>query len=58
MVAKIQVHRIKMEEEEERTDAEWETIVARTNFVQDWAREANKDKQEQGKNPTLPPEYK
>ena len=32
--------------------------MARTNFAQNWAREANKDKQEQGNNPTLPPEYK
>ena len=42
-------------EEEEEMDEEWE--IARTNFAQDWAQEANKNKQEQGKNPTLPPEY-
>jgi hypothetical protein len=33
-----------MEEEEEKIDEKWEAMVARTNFVQDWAREANKDK--------------
>ena len=44
-------------EEEERMDEEWEVMVAKTNFAQDWAQEANKNKQEQGKNPTLPPEY-
>ena len=43
LVVEIQVNQVKMEEEEEM-DEEWE--VARTNFVQDWAQEANKDKQE------------
>ena len=33
-------------EEEERMDEEWEIIVAKTNFAQDWAQEANKNKQE------------
>ena len=55
LVAEVQVNQVKVEEEE-RMDEEWE--VARTNFAQDWAQEANKNKQEQGENPTLPSEYK
>ena len=54
LVATVQVNQVEVVEGE-RMDEEWE--VARTNFVQDWAREANKNKQEQGKHPTLPPEY-
>ena len=45
LVAEVRVNQVKMEEEE-RIDKEWETMVARTNFAQDWAQEANKDKQE------------
>ena len=40
LVAEVQVNRVEVEEREEM-DEEWE--VARTNFVQDWAREANKN---------------
>ena len=56
LVAGAQVNQVEMEEEE-KGDEEWEIMVAKTNFAQDWAREANKNKQEQGRNPTLPSEY-
>ena len=47
LVAGIQVNTVGVSiDEEESMDVRWETIVARTNFVQEWAREANKDKQE------------
>ena len=56
LVVGVQVNQVKMEEEE-RMDEEWEVMVAKTNFAQDWTQEANKNKQEQGESPTLPPEY-
>ena len=43
LVAGIQVNQVKVKEEE-GMDEEWE--IARTNFAQNWAQEANKDKQE------------
>ena len=56
LVAEVQVNQVEIKEE--RMDEEWEVIVAaKTNFAQDWAWEANKNKQEQGESPTLPPEY-
>ena len=56
-VAEVRVNQVEMKEEEEM-DEGWEVIVAaKTNFAQNWAWEASKDKQEQGENPTLPPEY-
>ena len=54
LVATIQVNQVEVEEERED---EWEVMIAKTHFAQEWAREANKDKQEQGKNPVLPSEY-
>ena len=45
LVVEIQVNQVETREEEE-VDEEWEAMVARTNFAQDWAWEANKDKQE------------
>ena len=54
LVAMIQINQVKVEEEGED---EWEVMIAKTHFTQEWAREANKDKQKQGKSPTLPPEY-
>ena len=58
LVAEIQVNQVEVKEEEEKMDEEWEAMIARTNFTQDWAQEANKNKQEQGENQTLPPKYK
>ena len=54
LVATIQVNQVETEEEKED---EWEVMIAKTHFAQEWAREANKDKQEQGRSPTLPPKY-
>ena len=56
LVAKIQVSVISEQINEDKEEAEWETVVARINFVQDWAWEANKDKQNQGDIATLPAE--
>jgi hypothetical protein len=56
LVAEIQVNQVEVEEKERR-DEEWEVMVAKTNFAQDWAREANKNKQEEGGNLTLPSKY-
>ena len=47
LVATIQVNQAEVEEE--RGD-EWDIMIAKTHFAQDWAREANKDKQKQGGN--------
>ena len=58
LIAEIQVNQVEVKEEKEKMDEEWEAMVARTNFTQNWAREANKNKQEQGENQTLPPKYK
>ena len=55
LVAAVQVNQVEVKEEKE--DEEWEVMVAKTNFVQDWAQEANKDKQKQDGDPTLPSEY-
>ena len=52
LVAAIQVNQIKVEEEKED---EWEVMIAKTHFAQEWAQEANKDKQ--NGNPTLPLKY-
>ena len=38
LVAGIQVNQVKVEEEE-RGDEEWEVMVAKTNFVQDWCHD-------------------
>ena len=43
---------------EEQSDAEWGAMIARINFAQNWAREANKAKQEQAPTAELPEEYK
>ena len=43
---------------EEQSDAEWGAMIARTNFAQNWAREANEAKQEQAPIVELPEEYK
>ena len=43
---------------EEQSDAEWGAMIARMNFAQNWAREANKAKQEQAPIAELPEEYK
>ena len=43
---------------EEQSDAEWGAMIARTNFAQNWAREANEAKQEQAPIAELPEEYK
>ena len=56
LVATVQINQADVEEE--KGDEEWEVMIAKTHFVQEWAREANKDKQKQNGNPTLPPEYK
>ena len=43
---------------EEQSDAKWGAMIARTNFAQNWAREANEAKREQAPITELPEEYK
>jgi hypothetical protein len=50
-VARVQI------ETNEESDSEVWNAIARTNFAQDWSREANKAKQEQTANARLPEEY-
>jgi hypothetical protein len=56
LVAGIQVNQARISTEEE-VDIKWGVMVAKTNFAQDWAQEANRDKQERGENPMLPIKY-
>ena len=42
---------------EERCDAKWGAVVSRTNFAQDWAREANEAKQVLALTAKVPNEY-
>ena len=56
LVAEVRINQVEVDEKEEMNE-EWEAMVTRTNFVQEWAQEANKDKQGRGEDPTLPPEY-
>ena len=43
---------------EEQCDAEWGAVVSRTNFAQDWAREANEAKQALAPTAKVPDEYR
>ena len=42
---------------EEQCDAEWGTVVSRTNFAQDWVQEANEAKQALVLAAKVPDEY-